>query len=308
MKWVSLVVCLGWESVTTFCFVGSWERLQRSHWGCCCEVVLGWGSTSGANLGCFILPSPWKKSSAFWVRKGWGSFLCLAIMLRESWKQLTCQSSGVFCVLLAQESESTEFRIVVSVQPLCAAGLPKLRSQAADRPPPAARLPAASATCARMQRAACSARCPTSRICPSFFLLKILPRRKKFAAWMRSRTGRGLGGYTGIFTSSYPDLGSCLSSFSIPGRQPEKKSLSSATGQSCSQRSLCYTRVLFLSDETPLPKPWRTWLWKCQAGSARGEFLLVRSVLTPASSCPTAFLSLLLWRERKQARCGGASS
>lgn len=207
MKWVSLVVCLGWESVTTFCFVGSWERLQRSHWGCCCEVVLGWGSTSGANLGCFILPSPWKKSSAFWVRKGWGSFLCLAIMLRESWKQLTCQSSGVFCVLLAQESESTEFRIVVSVQPLCAAGLPKLRSQAADRPPPAARLPAASATCARMQRAACSARCPTSRICPFFFFAQNPPAEEEVCCVDEESHGQGARGIYWDFHFKLPWLG-----------------------------------------------------------------------------------------------------
>lgn len=123
---------------------------------------------------------------------------------------------------------------------------------------PGCRLPALRVLACKELPVLPAARPPASA--PFFFLLKILPRRKKFAAWMRSRTGRGLGGYTGIFTSSYPDLGSCLSSFSIPGRQPEKKSLSSATGQSCSQRSLCYTRVLFLSDETPLPKPWRTWL------------------------------------------------
>lgn len=92
------------------------------------QAVLGCGSMNGANLGCFVLPSPWKKSSAFCVRKGWGSFLCRVIILQESWKQKICQSWGLFHVLLAQESKSTEFRIVVSVQPLCAAGLPKLCS------------------------------------------------------------------------------------------------------------------------------------------------------------------------------------
>lgn len=144
-------------------------------------------------------------------------------------------------MLLAQENKSIEFRIVVSVQPLCAEGLPKPCSQAADQPPPAARLPAASATCACMQRAACSACCLTSRISPlSFRSNSHRGRSCCMAEEFHRHRARAI--YRD-FQTCYPDLGSCLSSFNIPGSQPEKKSLACATGRSCSQRSLCYTPV-----------------------------------------------------------------
>ena len=142
------------------------------------QVVLGCGSMNGANLGCFMLPSPWKKILSFLCEEGLRIISLPCDNSSGKLEAVDLPKLGFFCVLLAQESKSTEFRIVVSVQPLCAAGLPKLCSQAADWPPPAARLPAASATCARMQRAACSACCLTSRISPSFFA-QILPRRKK---------------------------------------------------------------------------------------------------------------------------------
>lgn len=122
---------------------------------------------------------------------------------------------------------------------------------------PGCRLPALRVLACKELPVLPAARPPAS---PPLFFCSNPPAEEEVAAWLWNCTGKGLGGYTGIFTSSYPDLGSCLSSFSIPGRQPEKKSLSSATGQWCSQRSLCYTRVLFLSNETPLPKRWRTWL------------------------------------------------
>lgn len=156
--------------------------------------------------------------------------------------------------------------------------------------------PAAGATCARMQRAACSACCLTSCISPSFSLESSHGGRSCCTAEELHR--QGARGYTGIFSHTTltweavcpPSVfqAACLKRSPYPVLQASRV-----------HKGLFVTPVsvaLFLSNETPLPKPRRTWLWKCQAGSAGGEFLLVPPVLLPASSCPIVFLSLLLWR------------
>lgn len=73
------------------------------------------------------------KILSFLSEEGLRMISLLYIIHQESWKRLICQSWGWWGYFsLAQESKSTEFRIVVSAQPLCAAGLPKLCSQAAS--------------------------------------------------------------------------------------------------------------------------------------------------------------------------------
>lgn len=134
------------------------------------------------------------------------------IIHQEIWKQLICQSlgEGEDFFSLAQESKSTEFRIVVSVQQsfLC-----HRASQTLE--PGSPWLPAARATCACMQRApALPGLSP--HISPSSPFKSSHPGRSCCTAEELHR--QGTLGVCWDFWSCYSDLGSCLSS--LYSRQP----------------------------------------------------------------------------------------
>lgn len=127
------------------------------------------------------------------------------------------------------------------------------------------------------------------------FSAQILPQRKKL---LRSSTDGETGGYTGIF-SRITLTWEAVCPPSVFQAASLKRSPYPVLQASRVDKGLFVTPMsaaLFLSSETPLPKPQHTWLSKCQAGSAGGRFLLLPPALPPASSCLKAFLSLLLSR------------
>jgi len=111
---------------------------------------------------------------------------------------------GEFCVL-AQESKSTEFGIVVSVQPLCTAGLPKLCSQQ-----PGSGCPRCMCT-----RAKSSLPCllPHHPPHPASLLGSSHEGGTRCAA--EEMCGQGARGIYWDFQSCYSDWASCLLGYSI---------------------------------------------------------------------------------------------
>lgn len=71
-------------------------------------------------------------------------------------------------------------------------------------------------------KSSCSAHCLSPHISPSFPFKSSHPGRSCCTA--EELHWQGARGMFWDFRSCYSDLGSCLSSFSIPGNQPEKKS------------------------------------------------------------------------------------
>lgn len=71
-------------------------------------------------------------------------------------------------------------------------------------------------------KSSCSAHCLSPHISPSFPFKSSHPGRSCCTA--EELRWQGARGMYWDFRSCYSDLGSCLSSFSIPGSQPEKKS------------------------------------------------------------------------------------
>lgn len=138
------------------------------------QAVLGCGSMNGANLGCFMLPSPWKKSSAFCVRM-------VSLPCDNSSGQLEAEDLpklGFLCVCVVGSGEQKHCiqNCCLSATFVCRRASQTPWSRAADWPPAPAslRLPALRVHACKEQPGEQAG----PRLLPLFFA-QILPRRKK---------------------------------------------------------------------------------------------------------------------------------